>query len=48
MRVGKNSFKFEHTYLHSKAVVTGPLEQNGPIGNSFDDSCNDIKQKLLL
>lgn len=43
MRVGKNSFKFEHTYLHSKAVVTGPLEQNGPIGNYFDYCFNDIR-----
>lgn len=42
IRIGNSSFKFEHSFLFSKAVVTGPLEQSGPIGDYFDYSFDDI------
>lgn len=41
-RVGNNSIEFDDVYLISKAVVTGPKEQVGPIGNHFDYSYDDI------
>lgn len=42
IRVGKSSLKFENSYLYSKAVATGPLEKQGPLGSYFDYSFDDI------
>lgn len=42
IKTGKSSVKFDNVYIKSTAVVTGPLEQEGPIGKYFDYSFGDI------
>lgn len=51
MRIGKQSFVFNNTYLHKSAVVVGPKEFDGPLGDLYDfhyDSldCNEKSWEL--
>lgn len=36
MRIGKQSFFLEKTYLHQSAVIVGPREYEGPLGQYYD------------
>ena len=42
IKIGKNSIKFNSVYIKSSAVVTGPLEKEGPYGSYFDYSFDNI------
>lgn len=41
-KIGKSSIEFQKVYIKGEAVVTGPLEKQGPLGNYFDYSFSDI------
>lgn len=41
-KIGSSSIKFDNVYLKSCAVVTGPKEYEGPIGDYFDYSFEDL------
>lgn len=41
-KVGNFSIELDNVYVRSSAVVTGPLEKEGPIGTYFDHSFEDI------
>lgn len=41
-KVGQCSVSFDHVYVKSSSVVTGPLEKYGPIGEFYDYSFDDI------
>ncbi len=42
MRLGKSSLVFENVYLKDAATVVGPKEKDGPIGEYFDYSFEDL------
>lgn len=41
-KVGKNSLEFSNVYLGETAVVVGPKEYAGPIGEEFDEHFDDL------
>lgn len=41
-KIGKSSLVFENVYLKSAAVVTGPKEKDGPLGDYIDLSYEDL------
>lgn len=41
-KIGKSSISFDDVYVRSSAVVTGPAEKKGPLGNYFDYSYDDL------
>lgn len=42
IKIGSNSIKFNDVYIRSSAVATGPLEKEGPLGEYFDYSFDNI------
>ena len=36
------TFKYKNVYINDTATITGPYEQNGPLGNYFDKSYHDL------
>ena len=42
IKVGNNSIKFNDVYIKSSAVATGPLEKEGPLGEYYDYSFDNI------
>ncbi|RPF55720.1 stage V sporulation protein AD [Aquisalibacillus elongatus] len=43
MKIGKNSWQFNQgVYIQSSATVTGPKEKQGPLGETFDYSFEDL------
>ncbi len=36
------TFKYDNVYINNWATVTGPYEKNGPFGNLFDKSYDDL------
>lgn len=42
MKVGKSSIQFDNVYLKDSSIVVGPKEKNGPLGQYFDFSFDDL------
>lgn len=36
------TFKYKNVYINETSTITGPYEQNGPLGNYFDKSYHDF------